>query len=115
MDQSALQMYRKRLLHQREMIVNRVYRLEEELLETSAPAIDYGDRSLADEPEEVLLRLDEQSRREFEDVQAALERLDTGVFGQCERCAKLISRARLDALPTARRCAPCQERMELVK
>lgn len=112
MDQAALQMYRQLLLDQQQLIIKRVYRLEEELLETSAPEIDYRDRSLADEPEEVLLRLDEQSRRESDEIEAALDRLEAGVFGQCEDCGKSIARARLDALPTARRCTPCQECVE---
>lgn len=112
MDQASLQAYRQRLLDQQQIIVKRIYRLEEELQGTAAPEISYDDRSLSEEPEEVFEQLDEQSRREAEDIQAALERIEQGTFGNCEACEGPIGRARLDALPTARRCKPCQERLE---
>jgi DnaK suppressor protein len=112
MDQASLQAYRQRLLDQQRMMVRRIYTLEEELQETSTPEIAYDDRSQLEEPEEVLEQLDEQSRREAEDIQAALERIEHGTFGNCEACGEPIDRARLDALPTARRCVSCQERSE---
>lgn len=112
MDQARLQAYRQRLLDQQQLIVKRIYNLEEDLQGTSTPEIAYDDRSLLEAPEEVFEQLDEQSRREAEDIQAALERIEQGTFGSCEACGEPIGQARLDALPTARRCVPCQERME---
>lgn len=41
------------------------------------------------------------------DVERALDKLDTGAFGQCEVCSQPIGEARLDAMPTARRCITC--------
>ena len=41
------------------------------------------------------------------DVDDALNRLAAGTYGQCERCGKPISEARLEAMPTARRCLDC--------
>ncbi|MBX9578915.1 MAG: TraR/DksA C4-type zinc finger protein [Gemmataceae bacterium] len=42
-----------------------------------------------------------------DEVYAALDRLDAGTFGACERCGKAISAERLDALPYARHCVGC--------
>lgn len=42
------------------------------------------------------------------EVDAALQRLETGVYGRCERCAETIVAERLAMLPTARLCTRCQ-------
>lgn len=41
------------------------------------------------------------------DVETALRRVADGSYGRCERCGKEISEARLEAMPTARRCLEC--------
>jgi RNA polymerase-binding protein DksA len=46
------------------------------------------------------------------EVEAALTRLDKGVYGVCERCASPIDYARLKALPYARLCILCQQHIE---
>lgn len=40
-------------------------------------------------------------------VEAAIDRLEHGNYGNCERCGKPISPARLEAKPAARRCIGC--------
>ena len=46
------------------------------------------------------------------DIDEALERLDQGVHGHCEPCGRVIPQARLKAVPWARYCIDCQERVE---
>jgi DnaK suppressor protein len=48
-----------------------------------------------------------QSRQHLAEVDAALERLETGNYGTCERCGRPIAPARLEARPTARTCVTC--------
>ena len=48
----------------------------------------------------------------MEAIQAALARIDARTYGICETCGETISAARLTAMPTARRCVACQERLE---
>ena len=49
---------------------------------------------------------------DVEAVDRALERLDEGTYGTCERCGNPIPEARLEALPTARFDAACQSELE---
>lgn len=42
-------------------------------------------------------------------VDEALDRLDSGDYGVCQRCEEPIPPKRLNALPWARYCVPCQE------
>lgn len=42
-------------------------------------------------------------------IQGAMEKLDNGTYGICERCGKPIAPERLEAMPFARYCLECQE------
>lgn len=41
------------------------------------------------------------------EVEAALQRLEGGTYGICERCGQPIAKARLEARPAARTCIGC--------
>ena len=41
------------------------------------------------------------------EIQAALERLDSGTYGICDRCGGAIRLQRLEAIPYARLCVGC--------
>ncbi|HKB05437.1 MAG TPA: TraR/DksA C4-type zinc finger protein [Gemmataceae bacterium] len=41
------------------------------------------------------------------EVLAALERIDRGTFGKCERCGNAIPKGRLEAIPYTRTCVRC--------
>lgn len=45
---------------------------------------------------------------ELEQVRAALRRIEAGTYGECIDCGDPIDLRRLDAMPTAAYCAPCQ-------
>jgi DnaK suppressor protein len=47
------------------------------------------------------------SRARLAEVDAALERMDAGVYGKCESCDEPISIERLLARPVARLCISC--------
>ncbi|WP_395140553.1 TraR/DksA family transcriptional regulator [Schlegelella aquatica] len=49
---------------------------------------------------------------ELREVEAALQRMARGTYGQCEDCGQEIGEARLAAHPAARRCAACQAAQE---
>jgi DnaK suppressor protein len=42
------------------------------------------------------------------EIDAALQRLEDGSYGICERCAEPIRWERLEVLPMSRLCTPCQ-------
>lgn len=46
------------------------------------------------------------------EVKAAIERLEAGSYGTCERCGKAIADGRLEAKPAARYCIDCQTLVE---
>ena len=54
------------------------------------------------------LALRDRALQHLEQVDAALERLDAGTFGTCQRCGNAIAPERLEALPWAAHCIDCQ-------
>ena len=48
----------------------------------------------------------------LKEVQEALERINKKEYGKCQHCGAEISPKRLEVLPFARFCVPCQETME---
>ena len=51
-------------------------------------------------------------RVEMKEVEAALHRLDAGVYGDCSDCGEPIALQRLLVQPATRRCAWCQARYD---
>jgi len=47
------------------------------------------------------------------EVAAALERIESGTFGRCQTCSRTIGKARLDAVPYARKCIRCARATEV--
>jgi DnaK suppressor protein len=62
--------------------------------------------------EDVSLSLVRSNERMIADINAALARLEQGVFGRCEECRRRIAKNRLQALPYARCCIACARKLE---
>jgi DnaK suppressor protein len=60
-------------------------------------------------------RLRERERGLLAKIEEALQKIDQGVYGECESCGEEIGLKRLEARPVAELCIDCkseQERME---
>ena len=56
--------------------------------------------------------INEHETAELDQIDQALKRLDQGVYGICLDCGMEVAPERLQALPQAARCMPCQEKAE---
>lgn len=63
----------------------------------------------ADGQPDFLAGLSDAERHELEEIHAALERIERGIFGKCEVCCERIERERLEKLPYQRECQQCSE------
>jgi RNA polymerase-binding protein DksA len=61
---------------------------------------------------EIDYSLEENSEQVLEQIEAALERIEGGTYGTCERCGREISEERLEAIPWATLCIDCQREIE---
>jgi DnaK suppressor protein len=66
----------------------------------------------ADESTELEKRVATASRLKASlyEVEQAIEKLDLGTYGLCEKCKKAISPARLEVLPQAALCLECKHK-----
>ena len=73
---------------------------------------DLGDQATSAYNREFLFELGNGDRRLLKEVVSALQKLEVGAFGACERCGEPIAEKRLEALPFARYCIECQRAVE---
>lgn len=116
-----LQNFKKILLARREMILGQMAQLEGEALRSSsfdatgelskAPShlADLGSDSYE---QELSLGFYENEEEVLGEIDAALDRIEEGKFGDCETCSEFIGRERLKALPWARLCIACKRKEE---
>jgi len=82
------------------------YELHTSQLAELSAAEHHGDDSGYDQDTRIALIT--SSRRALSDIAHALRRMAQGTYGRCERCETAIPAQRLEVLPHARFCAPCQ-------
>lgn len=68
----------------------------------------FADAAAATAERTEVLGLVENLKKQLDDVDAALARVDTGEYGKCQNCGRDISAARLEARPEATLCIDCK-------
>lgn len=58
-----------------------------------------------------VLSMAEGLQQRLEEVRAALQRVERGTYGRCENCGNEINPERLEAIPTARLCITCKQKL----
>lgn len=76
--------------------------------------LDFGDWCQKSHEEWLFLNCNRLEIALLRDIQQALHRLDRGTFGICQECNQPISPRRLEAVPWATFCVPCEERISLL-
>ncbi len=84
----------------------------EDFVDLAGQVHDAAEESFADLLVGVNLAHLDREVAELADIEAALERMREGSYGECVDCGADIALARLEAYPTAKRCQPCQSRHE---
>jgi RNA polymerase-binding protein DksA len=117
MTTKTLNNYKQRLLALRERILGEVRSLETAVVEHERTARDLSDipSHPADRDSEGIetdVALESSEWRMLEHVEEALNRIEEGGFGTCIDCGKKIPSQRLEAIPYALRCVPCEEEHE---
>ncbi|MEN6373000.1 MAG: TraR/DksA C4-type zinc finger protein [Armatimonadota bacterium] len=113
--------FRKILLDERTRLLEQIKRLQrrsdsEDQSDEFGELADY-DNHPADAASETYerekdLAMDENIDDMLEEIDRALEKIDAGNYGTCDRCGRDISKARLEAVPYAAFCIECQDLVE---
>ena len=75
-------------------------------------AKESADLAVRDVINELSLKLGERESQMVADIDQALLRMKEGSYGRCVKCNQPIDERRLEAVPTARYDAACQEAIE---
>jgi RNA polymerase-binding transcription factor DksA len=74
---------------------------------TQAHSVDSAERAQERENDEVVDAIGNETALSISIIQAALGRIENGIYGACDQCGESIARARLKAIPEATRCLNC--------
>jgi DnaK suppressor protein len=75
-------------------------------------AQDIADRATNSYTKEFLFTQSANDRNLLQMVEGALIRISEGTYGECVSCGNEINARRLEAVPWARHCIACQEKIE---
>src|SRR2546421_10291999 len=113
MDKRRVRVYRDKLLDRREGLVGQVQEAELYSRERDSEATqDPADMAANAYTKELLVSMSDNDRKMLNLIDEALERIEAGEYGKCVRCGAVLPDKRLDALPWARHCLPCQDMQE---
>ena len=113
MRKKELELLRKKLTEKREdikKIVRENNREEKDFLSTDVG--DIADVASDSVERELLFELNDNERRILGNVEDALQKIEDGTYGICEKCGKEIEIERLKAMSFAKFCIKCKSQME---
>jgi DnaK suppressor protein len=106
-----IQEIKKKLLAQRKaLLLGALEALNELPGQTVFP--DLGDQATAEIDRNFMLRIKGRERKLIKKVEEAIERINQGVFGICDKCGLEIDIRRLEARPVTTMCIECKTLQE---
>ena len=79
---------------------------------TTSMPIDMAELGTGNFDQELTLSLLGSEKDAFDQIEAALGRIEDGSFGQCEKCTVKIPKSRLEAIPYTPLCVRCASEQE---
>jgi RNA polymerase-binding protein DksA len=116
-----LKEYKEKLINLKEEVMSKIREISEDTLMKSQKDIS-GDMSgyglhIADVASDnyerdFSLGLVSDERKVLLEIEEALKRIEAKNYGICQMCEKAVAATRLKAIPHAKYCKKCQEKME---
>jgi len=109
--EKKIQEIRKKLIAQKEALLEEA---EEALSKLPGQTVfpDLGDQATAETERSFMLRLRGRERRLLKKIEDAIERVEQGTLGICDRCGNEIDIRRLEARPVTTMCIECKIQQE---
>jgi DnaK suppressor protein len=113
MDKKRLEYYKKKLTTRREELMKTIARTEEEgRTADDDPTVDLADKAANSYTKEFLFGMTNTDRTILNLIDEALKRIRTNEYGSCLTCQEEMQQKRLEAVPWAKNCISCQEKIE---
>ncbi len=109
--EKKIQEIKKKLIAQRKsLLAEAIEALNELPGQTVFP--DLGDQASAEVDRSFMLRLRGRERKLLKKIEGAIERINQGTFGICDKCGEEINIKRLEARPVTNMCIECKTQQE---
>lgn len=112
MNERQREYFRQKLLKWRGELIRESEETLEHLQEGGLQEPDLADRASAEMDRTLELRTRDRARKLIAKIDAAMERIENGVYGYCEETGEPIGLRRLEARPIATLSVEAQERHE---
>jgi DnaK suppressor protein len=113
MDKKRLDYYKKKLMARREELMKTIARTEEEGRQADDdPTVDLADKAANSYTKEFLFGMTNSDRTILNMIDEALKRIKANEYGSCANCQEEMAQKRLEAVPWAKHCISCQEKIE---
>ena len=106
---SDLESIKAQLEERLEFLSAKVVEIEGDLREPATP--DFAEQATEAEADEVLEGLESSALLEISQINAALNRIDEGPYGECATCGDPVGEKRLEAIPYAAQCISCASKI----
>ena len=117
MDKAKLDEFRQLLQEQMDQLLREADRTVSEMTDEKTNFPDPTDRASLESDRNFELRIRDRERKLIAKIREAIDRIESGEFGECEACGEQIGEARLKARPVTTLCIECkteQERQEKI-
>lgn len=106
-----IQEIKKKLIGQKKILLLGAMEARNELPEQTVFP-DLGDQASAEIDRNFMLRIKGRERKLIKKIEEAVERIDEGIFGICDKCGEEIDIRRLEARPVTTMCIECKTLQE---
>lgn len=115
MNAKKLVYFKKLLYEQRNVLILEAQKTVSGMTDTKENFPDPTDRATLESDRNFMLRIRGRERKLILKIEEALERIEDGSFGICEKCGEDISEQRLKARPVTTQCIDCKKKEEAVE
>jgi DnaK suppressor protein len=113
MDPKLVSKYKRLLLEEKQRVVNNSKNaLKNELSLSPDDLPDETDLAASEINQNLIFKLRDRERQLLSKIDAALARMEEGVFGICQECEEPIEPRRLEVRPVSTLCIACKEKQE---
>lgn len=108
MDTKQLEVFKSSLENKKTELMNRVQALnDDKTRQRGALTANLEEQAQDIENDEVVDGLEELERTQLAQINAAIDRIENGSYGQCLSCGNEIAQTRLEAVPFSTNCIKC--------
>ena len=111
MDDTLQDKYNQELQSEKKRLIALLERTGKHLYKRDEPySADFAEQAVEMENNEVVEALDTENKVTLQEINLALDRIESGEFGNCTDCGAEIAADRLFSIPHTRLCISCAQK-----